>query len=60
MREVCRRTRVVGAFPDRESVLNLAATRLRHIAGTQWSMRRYLDMSLLHGMATSANNARPA
>ena len=35
MREIRRRTRVVGAFPDGQSCLNLAAARLRHIAGTQ-------------------------
>ncbi len=40
MREIRRRTRVVGAFPDGRSCLNLAAARLRHIAGTQWSTRR--------------------
>ena len=39
MREIRRRTRVVGAFPDGKSCLNLAAARLRHIAGTQWSTR---------------------
>jgi putative transposase len=38
---------VVGAFPDGESALNLAAARLRHIAGTNWSTRRYLDMQPL-------------
>ncbi len=38
---------VVGAFPDGESVLNLAAARLRHIAGTHWSTKRYLDMQPL-------------
>jgi len=27
----------VGAFPDGQSALNLAAARLRHIAGTAWS-----------------------
>jgi len=47
MREIRRRTRVVGAFPDGESALNLAAARLRHIAGTKWSTKRYLDMDLL-------------
>jgi hypothetical protein len=26
----------------------LAAARLRHIAGTHWSTRRYLDMQPLH------------
>jgi putative transposase len=44
MREIRRRTRVVGAFPDGQSCLNLAATRLRHIAGTQWSTKRYMNM----------------
>ena len=47
MREIRRRTRVVGAFPDGQSCLNLAAARLRHIAGTKWSAKRYLDMTLL-------------
>jgi putative transposase len=47
MREIRRRTRVVGAFPDGQSALNLAAARLRHIAGTRWSTRRYLDMTPL-------------
>jgi putative transposase len=37
MREIRRRTRVVGAFPDGQSALNLAEARLRHIAGTRWS-----------------------
>ena len=39
MREIRRRTRVVGAFPDGQSALNLAAARLRHIAGTEWSTK---------------------
>jgi len=47
MREIRRRTRVVGAFPDGQSALNLAAARLRHIAGTRWSAKRYLNMNLL-------------
>jgi len=32
LREIRRRTRVVGAFPDGQFALNLAAARLRHIA----------------------------
>jgi len=36
LREIRRRTRVVGAFPDGQSALNLAAAKLRHIAGTAW------------------------
>ncbi len=47
MREIRRRTRVVGAFPDGESALMLAAARLRHISGTKWGSRRYLDMDRL-------------
>jgi transposase-like protein len=47
MREIRRRTNVVGAFPDGNSALMLVAARLRHIAGTRWSSKRYLDMDLL-------------
>jgi len=50
MREIRRRTNVVGAFPDGNSALMLVAARLRHIAGTRWSTRRYLNMSLLDEM----------
>jgi putative transposase len=46
-RIIRRRTRVVGAFPDGQSALNLAAARLRHIAGTAWSTKRYLNIELL-------------
>src|SRR5690606_22855233 len=35
MREIRRRTRVVGSFPDGNSALMLAAARLRHISGTK-------------------------
>jgi putative transposase len=47
MRELRRRTRVVGCFPDGESALMLVGARLRHVAGTKWGTRRYLDMSHL-------------
>src|SRR5436853_607983 len=36
MREVRRRTRVVGNFPDGQSALMLVAARLRYVAGTKW------------------------
>jgi hypothetical protein len=36
-----------GAFPDGQSALNFAAARLRHIAGTAWSTKRYLNIELL-------------
>ncbi len=47
MREIRRRTRVVGAFPDGNSALMLVAARLRHVAGTKWGTRRYLCMEPL-------------
>jgi transposase-like protein len=50
LREVRRRTRVVGAFPDGNSALMLVAARLRHIAGTKWGTRRYLNMNLIKEM----------
>jgi transposase-like protein len=48
MKEIRRRTRVVGAFPDGQSCLNLAAARLRHIASSQWSTRKYMNMEPLY------------
>ena len=41
------RTRVVGAFPDGRSALMLVAARLRHVAGSRWGTRKYLDMNRL-------------
>jgi putative transposase len=46
-RELRRRPRTVGAFPDGKSALMLAAARLRYVAGTKWGTRRYLDMNRL-------------
>ncbi len=48
MREIRRRTRVVGSFPDGHSALILATARLRHIAGTKWATWRYMTMSHLY------------
>ncbi len=47
MKEIRRRTRVVGAFPDSNSALMLVSARLRHIAGSRWSSRQYLKMDRL-------------
>jgi putative transposase len=47
MRELRRRTRVVGCFPDGESAVMLVGARLRHVAGTKWGTRRYLEMGHL-------------
>ena len=60
MREIRRRTKVVGAFPDGQSCLNLAAARLRHIAGTQWSTRRYMNMAPLNELKLQATGAAVA
>ncbi|WP_233417318.1 IS256 family transposase [Halovulum marinum] len=57
MKEIRRRTRVVGAFPDGQSCLNLAAARLRHIAGSQWSTRKYMNMAPLYAEQTSTHGA---
>jgi len=52
MREIRRRTRVVGCFPDGESALMLAAARLRHVAGSKWGTMRYLNIDLLYQQET--------
>jgi transposase-like protein len=57
LREIRRRTRVVGAFPNGQSALNLAAARLRHVAGTEWSTKRYLSMDFLKDHQTTRTNA---
>ncbi len=56
-REVRRRTRVVGAFPDGQSALMLVAARLRHTAGTKWGTRRYMDMNRLKEHEQMINQA---
>ena len=45
-----RRTRAIGAFPDGQSALMLVCARLRHVAGTQWGAKRYMNMDHLHEM----------
>ncbi len=57
MKEIRRRTRVVGAFPDGQSCLNLAAARLRHIAGTTWSAKCYMNMRPLYQQQLSETEA---
>lgn len=51
-REIRRRTRVVGNFPDGRSALMLVTARLRYIAGKEWGTRRYMDMSRLGGLVS--------
>lgn len=49
-REIRRRTRVVGNFPDGKSALMLVAARLRHVASSTWGSRCYLNMTLLKSL----------
>lgn len=43
-REIRRRTRVVGTFPDGNSALMLVCARLRHVSGSSWGTKRYMSM----------------
>ena len=45
-REISR-TRVVGMFPDGNSALMLVCARLRHVAGSQWGNKKYMNMKHL-------------
>ena len=46
-REIKRRTRSIGAFPDGQSALMLVCARLRHVAASDWSTKRFLNMNYL-------------
>ena len=54
-REIRRRTRVVGAFPDGNSALMLVCARLRHVAGTQWRNKKYMNMKHLEAALEDAS-----
>lgn len=49
-REIKRRTRVIGTFPDGELALMLVCARLRYIASNDWGKKRYLNMKHLTDM----------
>ena len=49
-REIKRRTKVVGTFPDGESALMLVCARLRHITSSVWGTKRYLNMEHLRSL----------
>ena len=53
-REIRRRTRVVGTFPDGNSALMLVCARLRHVAGTQWGCKKYMNMKHLEAALDDA------
>ena len=46
-REIRRRTRTVGAFPDSQSALMLVCARLRHMQDSLWGQKTYLNMQHL-------------
>jgi putative transposase len=50
-REIRRRTRVVGTFPDGNSALMLVCARLRYVASKAWGTKRYMSMKHLDEMA---------
>ena len=56
-REIRRRTRVVGSFPDGHSALMLVCARLRHVAGTQWGNKKYMNMKHLEAAVVDASIA---
>ena len=56
-REIRRRTRVVGCFPDGNSALMLVCARLRHVPGTQWGNKKYMNMKHLEPALEDASSA---
>jgi putative transposase len=50
-RELKRRTRVVGVFPNQESALDLATAVILR-ASEDWALRRYMDMTPLKALYT--------
>ena len=53
-REIRRRTRVVGCFPDGNSALMLVCARLRYVAGSQWGNKMYMSMKHLRDVSVVA------
>ena len=53
-REIRRRTRVVGTFPDGNSALMLVCARLRHVAGTQWGCKKHMNTKHLEAAIEDA------
>ena len=56
-REIRRSIRVVGTFPDDNSALMLVCARLRHMAGTQWGNKKYMNMEYLEAALYDASIA---
>lgn len=58
-REIRRRTRVVGTFPDGRSALMLVCARARYVTNSHWGTTRYMCMKHLNDVTNgeSANIA---
>ena len=56
-REIRRRTRVVGTFPDGNSALMLDCARLRQVAGAQWGSKKYMNVKHLEAAMDDASIA---
>ena len=55
-REIKRRTKAIGAFPDGQSALMmLVCARLRYVAASDWGTKRYLNMDHLFQMELMNN-----
>ncbi len=52
-REIKRRTKAIGAFTDGNSALMLICARLRHVAGSEWGTKRYINMDHLSELELS-------
>ncbi|MDD5935814.1 MAG: IS256 family transposase [Clostridiales bacterium] len=55
-REIKRRTKAIGAFPDGNSALMLVCARLRHVAGSEWGAKRYMNMDHLSELDLSMDS----
>ncbi len=55
-REIRRRTRVVGTFPDGHSALMLVCARLRYVASKSWGTKRYMSMKHLEEVQKEGAN----
>ena len=53
----CCSNGVVGSFPDGNSALMLVCARLRHVAGSQWGNKKYMNMKHLEAAIEDASIA---
>lgn len=56
-REIRRRTKAVGTFPDGHSALMLVRARLRHVVSAVWGTKRYMRMKALDELQNTSVSA---